>query len=133
MKLRQVKGPSPHDSAWPLVTQGCHSEKEEGVGAYFCWPALPQETRLPYLWRLSQDKHQGQPLVYLKGRAYGLVPRQTQARRARPLTGNGAEQHGQAFRLPGLKLLCARQLLFHLSFTSLLRGRRQAPSFPIYC
>lgn len=103
------------------------------MGAYFCWPALPQETRLPYLRRLSQDKHQDQPSVYLKGRAYGLVPEQTQARRARPLTGSEAEQHSQALRLPGLKLLCARQLLFYLSFTSLLRGRRQAPLFPFYC
>lgn len=33
MGLRQVKGPSPHDSAWPLVTQGCHSNKKRRGGS----------------------------------------------------------------------------------------------------
>lgn len=97
--------------------------KKEGVGAYFCQPALPRVAQLPYLRRLSQGKHQDQLRVYIKGQARGLVPRQTQARRVWPLTVSGAEQYSRASTLLLLKALCGKQLLPHLSFTSLLRSR----------
>ena len=100
------------------------------MGDYFRQPALPRVAQLPYLRRLSQGKHQDQLWVYLKGRAHGLVPRQTQARRVWPLTGSGAEQYSRAFTLLVLKSLCGRQLLPHLSFMSLLRSRLLL--FPTY-
>lgn len=50
----------------------------------------------------------------------GLVPRQTQAWRVWLLVGSGVEPDTGIFMLLVLKSLCARQLLSHMSFPSLL-------------
>lgn len=78
MGLRQTKGPSSHHLAWPLVAQGCHGNQERsGWETTSLTRSYPRQ--LSSLRRLSQGKHQDQPLVYLKGRAYGRSGAQAEA------------------------------------------------------